>query len=35
MLVTKTTGPDWEPVMRRAAAIVNDHGGRTSQSRTV
>lgn len=29
VLVTETTSPDWEPVMRRAAAIVTEHGGRT------
>ncbi|KQX20058.1 MULTISPECIES: phosphoenolpyruvate synthase [unclassified Sphingomonas] len=29
VLVAQTTSPDWEPVMRRAAAIVTEHGGRT------
>lgn len=29
MLVTEMTDPDWLPLMRRAAAIVTDHGGRT------
>src|SRR5690606_19241675 len=29
VLVTDTTGPDWEPVMKRAAAIVTNRGGRT------
>ncbi len=29
VLVAETTSPDWEPVMRRAAAIVTEHGGRT------
>lgn len=29
VLVAKTTSPDWEPVMRRAVAIVTEHGGRT------
>ena len=29
VLVTDMTDPDWEPVMKRAAAIVTDHGGRT------
>jgi pyruvate,water dikinase len=29
ILVAQTTTPDWEPVMKVAAAIVTDHGGRT------
>ena len=29
VLVAPMTDPDWEPVLRRAAAIVTDHGGRT------
>lgn len=29
VLVSATTTPDWEPVMKTAAAIVTDHGGRT------
>jgi pyruvate,water dikinase len=29
VLVSRTTDPDWEPVLRRAAAIVTDQGGRT------
>ncbi|WP_170608740.1 phosphoenolpyruvate synthase [Ruegeria arenilitoris] len=32
ILVTSTTDPDWVPVMKRAAAIVTDHGGRTSHA---
>ncbi len=32
VLVTETTDPDWEPVMKRAAAIVTEHGGRTSHA---
>ncbi|WP_236638299.1 phosphoenolpyruvate synthase [Mangrovicoccus ximenensis] len=32
VLVTSTTDPDWVPVMKRAAAIVTDHGGRTSHA---
>ena len=35
VLVTATTDPDWEPVMKRAAAIVTDHGGRTSHAAIV
>ena len=29
VLVADMTDPDWEPVMKRAAAIVTDRGGRT------
>jgi len=29
ILVTEMTDPDWVPIMKRAAAIVTDHGGRT------
>ncbi|HRA77290.1 MAG TPA: phosphoenolpyruvate synthase [Burkholderiaceae bacterium] len=29
VLVTDMTDPNWEPVMKRAAAIVTDRGGRT------
>jgi pyruvate,water dikinase len=29
VLVANTTTPDWEPVMKTAAAIVTSHGGRT------
>ncbi len=29
VLVADTTTPDWEPVLKRAAAIVTDRGGRT------
>jgi pyruvate,water dikinase len=29
VLVATATSPDWEPVMKLAAAIVTDHGGRT------
>ncbi|MGW1344452.1 phosphoenolpyruvate synthase [Kribbella sp. NPDC002412] len=35
ILVTRITDPDWEPIMRRAAAIVTDHGGRTSHAAIV
>ncbi|KVR35462.1 phosphoenolpyruvate synthase [Burkholderia ubonensis] len=35
ILVTQTTDPDWVPIMRRAAAIVTDHGGRTSHAAIV
>ena len=29
ILVTDMTDPDWEPVMKRASAIVTNRGGRT------
>lgn len=35
ILVTKATDPDWMPVMKRAAAIITDHGGRTSHAAIV
>jgi len=35
VLVTEMTDPDWEPVMKRAAAIVTDSGGRTCHAAIV
>jgi pyruvate,water dikinase len=35
VLVTSTTDPDWVPIMKRAKAIVTDHGGRTSHAAIV
>jgi pyruvate, water dikinase len=35
VLVTDMTDPDWEPVMRRAAAIVTNRGGRTCHAAIV
>jgi pyruvate,water dikinase len=35
VLVTERTDPDWGPIMRRAAAIITDHGGRTSHAAIV
>jgi pyruvate,water dikinase len=35
VLVTRMTDPDWVPIMRKAAAIVTDHGGRTSHAAIV
>ena len=35
ILVTGTTDPDWVPIMKRAAAIVTDRGGRTSHAAIV
>lgn len=29
ILLTRMTNPDWEPIMKRAAAIITDQGGRT------
>lgn len=35
VLVAENTDPDWEPVMKRVAAIVTDHGGRTAHAAIV
>jgi pyruvate,water dikinase len=35
ILVTSMTDPDWEPIMKIAAAIVTDKGGRTSHAAIV
>ncbi len=35
VLVTGSTDPDWVPAMRRASAIVTEHGGRTSHAAIV
>lgn len=35
VLVTDMTDPDWEPIMKIAAAIVTDKGGRTSHAAIV
>ena len=35
VLVTEITDPDWVPIMKRAAAIITDHGGRTSHAAIV
>jgi pyruvate, water dikinase len=35
VLVTEMTDPDWEPVMKRASAIVTDRGGRTCHAAIV
>lgn len=32
VLVTQTTDPDWEPIMKGAAAVITDKGGRTSHA---
>ncbi len=35
VLVTEMTDPDWVPIMKKAAAIVTEHGGRTSHAAIV
>ena len=35
VLVARMTDPDWEPVLRRAAGVVTDHGGRTCHAAIV
>ena len=35
ILVTRSTDPDWVPIMKRATAIITDHGGRTSHAAIV
>jgi pyruvate,water dikinase len=35
VLVAPMTDPDWEPVLRKAAAVVADHGGRTCHAAIV
>ena len=35
VLIADMTDPDWEPVMKRAAAIVTDRGGRTCHAAIV
>lgn len=35
VLVTQMTDPDWVPIMKRASALVADHGGRTSHAAIV
>jgi len=34
ILVTEATDPDWVPIMKRAAGIVTDHGGRRAMPRS-
>lgn len=35
ILITEMTDPDWEPIMKKAGAIVTDKGGRTSHAAIV
>ncbi len=35
ILVTRNTNPDWEPLLKKAAAIITERGGRTSHAAIV
>lgn len=35
ILVTERTDPDWDPILKKAAAIITDQGGRTSHAAIV
>jgi pyruvate,water dikinase len=35
ILVTDTTNPDWDPILKKAAAIITNKGGRTSHAAIV
>lgn len=35
VLVTHSTDPDWDPILKKAAAIITDTGGRTSHAAIV
>lgn len=35
VLIAEVTDPDWEPIMKKASAIVTDSGGRTSHAAIV
>ncbi|HET6991074.1 MAG TPA: phosphoenolpyruvate synthase, partial [Bacteroidia bacterium] len=35
ILITEHTDPDWDPIMKKAAAIITDQGGRTSHAAIV
>jgi pyruvate,water dikinase len=35
ILVTKNTNPDWEPILKKASAIITERGGRTSHAAIV
>lgn len=35
VLVTYSTDPDWDPILKKAAAVVTDSGGRTSHAAIV
>ena len=35
ILVTEMTDPDWEPIMKKASAIITNKGGRTCHAAIV
>jgi len=35
VIVAEMTDPDWEPVLKRSAAVITDHGGRTCHAAIV
>src|SRR5574338_469575 len=35
IVVTENTSPDWDPVLKKASAIITDKGGRTSHAAIV
>jgi pyruvate, water dikinase len=35
ILVTESTNPDWEPILKQAGAVITAHGGRTSHAAIV
>ena len=35
ILVSEITDPDWVPIMKQAAGIITDHGGRTCHAAIV
>jgi len=35
VIVAEMTDPDWEPVLKRASAVITDHGGRTCHAAIV
>ena len=35
VLITEITNPDWDPILKKASAIVTNHGGRTSHAAIV
>ncbi|MEG9328320.1 phosphoenolpyruvate synthase [Salinimicrobium catena] len=35
ILITETTSPDWDPILKRVAGVITDRGGRTSHAAIV